>query len=264
MEEQKIQGIDLKREEITDVFSYPRILLSGDRGILVEFDNCICQEIHKQIMGFIQGIRQRCEKEMITDLIPSYASVLLIYDPRKITYLQLKEEIKIVLQQETNKKISRKKIIEIPVCYGGNYGQDLSYVAKNANLSQEEVIKLHTSCDYLIYMLGFMPGFPYLGGLDERLYTPRLESPRVKIPAGSVGIGGKQTGIYPLESPGGWQLIGRTPLLLYNPKRKDPIRYQAGDWIRFFSIDEEEYFTIQKQDEAGNYVCRIIEEETEK
>ena len=158
-------------------------------------------------------------------------------------------------------KVKTKKIYEIPVCYGGEYGPDLEFVAKNADISVEEVIKIHSSKDYLIYMLGFLPGFSYLGGLDEKIHTPRLANPRIKIPAGSVGIGGAQTGIYPLESPGGWQLIGKTPVKTYNPDRKVPILFEAGDYIRFVPISQEEFEKIEKEVNEDKYECVVYIEE---
>ena len=150
-----------------------------------------------------------------------------------------------------------RRVFEIPVCYGGEYGPDLGIIAKNAGLSEREVIDIHTSCDYLIYMLGFLPGFCYLGGLDERIHTPRLKTPRLKIPAGSVGIGGSQTGIYPMESPGGWNLMGMTPVRTYDPERDVPILVQAGDYIRFVEIDEAEFSRINKAVEAGEYKVSV-------
>ena len=156
---------------------------------------------------------------------------------------------------------TRKRIFEIPVCYGGEYGPDIANIAEHAGLSEEEVIRVHSSRDYLIYMLGFLPGFTYLGGLDERLHTPRLANPRIRIPAGSVGIGGSQTGIYPLDSPGGWQLMGMTPVKTYDPSREMPILVEAGDYIRFVPVDEAEYFRIKEAVDRGEYQCTVHEEE---
>lgn len=148
------------------------------------------------------------------------------------------------------------KIVEIPVCYGGTYGEDLAFVAEHGGLTEREAISLHCRRDYRIYMLGFLPGFPYLGGLDERLCTPRLDSPRIRIPAGSVGIGGSQTGIYPIQSPGGWRLIGRTPLTLFCSSGDFSLPYRAGDFIRFVPIDETEYERIRQEQKAGAAVHR--------
>jgi len=145
------------------------------------------------------------------------------------------------------------RIITIPVSYGGEFGPDLEFVAKHNSITEDEVVAIHTSIPYLVYMLGFAPGFPYLGGMSERIATPRLASPRVKIPAGSVGIAGKQTGIYPLESPGGWQLIGRTPLTLFDPLAKNPFVFAAGDYLQFTAIKMDEYVALKEQVASGNY-----------
>ena len=155
----------------------------------------------------------------------------------------------------------RKRVFEIPVCYGGAYGPDLKTIADHAGLTQEEVIRIHSSRDYLIYMLGFLPGFCYLGGLAERIHTPRLANPRKNIRAGSVGIGGSQTGIYPLDSPGGWQLMGMTPVKTYDPEREIPILVEAGDYIRFIPVDEGEYRRIKDLVERDEYPCIIHEGE---
>ena len=148
--------------------------------------------------------------------------------------------------------------MKIPVCYGGDFGPDLSDVAEHAGMSAEEVIAIHSGHDYLIDMLGFLPGFAYLGGLDERLHTPRLATPRTRIEPGAVGIGGAQTGIYPLASPGGWRIIGRTPVRPYDPDRESPILYAAGDYLRFVPITPQEFSLIETQVESGTYECEIV------
>ena len=138
------------------------------------------------------------------------------------------------------------KVVEIPVCYGGEYGPDIEFVAKHNNLSVEEVIKLHTAPQYLVYMIGFCPGFPYLGGMDKRIATPRREVPRVKIPARSIGIAGEQTGGYPISTPGGWQIIGRTPIEMFNPKdEQNPSLLHSGDLVKFYAISEQEYLALK-------------------
>ena len=147
-------------------------------------------------------------------------------------------------------------VLEIPVLYGGEAGPDLEFVAQHAGKTPEEVIRIHSAPEYLIYMLGFTPGFTYLGGMSEEIAAPRLTAPRVKIPAGSVGIAGAQTGVYPIDSPGGWQLIGRTPVRMYDPDRETPILPQAGQYIHFYPIDQAEYDRIAAQEAAGGYVCR--------
>ena len=152
-------------------------------------------------------------------------------------------------------------VIEIPVLYGGEMGPDIENVAEHNHKTVEEVIKIHTSEEYLIYMIGFIAGFPYLGGMSKEIATPRLKSPRVKIEGGSVGIAGEQTGIYPVASPGGWQLIGRTPLKLYDADREKPVLLEAGQYIKFAAVTEEEYKKIEKEVEDGTYKYVVYDKE---
>ena len=237
-----------------------RILTAGDSALLIEFGKEINPETNRKITAIVQLMREQ-HIEGIVDVIPAFCSLLINYDPRVLSYEELKERMENLLKMETKTETTRKRIFEIPVCYGGEYGSDIDNIAEHAGLSVNEVIKIHSSKDYLIYMLGFLPGFTYLGGLDERIHTPRLASPRLTIRAGSVGIGGSQTGIYPLDSPGGWQLMGLTPVRTYDPERQTPILVEAGDYIRFIPIDEEEFLRIQKLVEKGKYQCVIHEGE---
>jgi len=147
-------------------------------------------------------------------------------------------------------RIPAPKTVHIPVCYGGRFGPDIEFVAQTNHLSVEEVIRLHCEPEYLIYMVGFTPGFPFLGGLPPALHTPRLKTPRSLVPAGSVGIANAQTGIYPLASPGGWQLIGRTPKKLFAPQRPNPFLYQAGDRIKFEPISAQDFTRLAKEEDA--------------
>lgn len=237
-----------------------RILTAGDSALLIEFGKEINPETNRKITAIVQLMREQ-HIEGIVDVIPAFCSLLINYDPRVLSYEELKERMENLLKIETKTETTRKRIFEIPVCYGGEYGPDIDNIAEHAGLSVNEVIKIHSSKDYLIYMLGFLPGFTYLGGLDERIHTPRLASPRLKIRAGSVGIGGSQTGIYPLDSPGGWQLMGMTPVRTYDPERQTPILVEAGDYIRFIPIDEEEFLRIQELVEKGEYQCIVHEGE---
>ena len=237
-----------------------KILTAGDSSLLIQFGQEISPEINAQITAFVHLMREQ-HLEGVTDVIPAFSSLLINYDPRVIDYRKLKRRLEKLLKLEVSKKASSSRIFEIPVCYGGEYGPDLENIAKHANLTPQEVIDIHSSSDYLIYMLGFLPGFCYLGGLDERIHTPRLANPRIKISAGSVGIGGSQTGIYPLDSPGGWQLMGMTPVKTYDPEREVPILVEAGDYIRFVPIDEEEYKRIKELVERGEYQCIVHEGE---
>ena len=236
------------------------ILTAGDSSLLVQFGDEIKPEINRKIAATVQLMREQ-HIEGVLDVIPAFCSLLVNYDPRVASYNEIKTRITNLLKIETTAGAERKRIFEIPVCYGGKYGPDMAFIAEHAGMTEAEVIRLHSSRDYLIYMLGFLPGFCYLGGLDERLHTPRLASPRLKIEAGSVGIGGSQTGIYPMDSPGGWQLMGMTPVKTYDPERKMPILVEAGDYIRFVPVDEEEYMRIKELAERGEYSCIVHEGE---
>lgn len=237
-----------------------RILTVGDSALLIEFGKEISPEINQRISALVQLMKEQ-HIEGLVDIIPAFCSLLINYDPRVISYEEIKERIEHLLKVDFKTENGRKKVFEIPVCYGGEYGPDLANIAAHAGLSEEEVIQIHSSQDYLIYMLGFLPGFTYLGGLDERIHTPRLANPRIKISAGSVGIGGSQTGIYPVDSPGGWQLMGMTPVKTYDPERETPILVEAGDYIRFVPVTEEEYRHIQELVDCGEYECVVREGE---
>ena len=233
-----------------------KIYTAGDSSVLIEFGQEISPEINAQITALVRLIKAQ-HIEGVTDMIPAFASLLINYDPRVVSYAGLRARLEKLLKLEISGETSESRIFEIPVCYGGEYGPDLQNIADHAGLTPDEVIKIHSAKDYLIYMLGFLPGFSYLGGLDDRIHTPRLANPRIRIPAGSVGIGGSQTGIYPLDSPGGWQLLGMTPVKTYDPEREVPILFEAGDYIRFVPVSEEEYKEIKKQVDEGTYQCTI-------
>ena len=239
-----------------------QIKTAGDSAVLVVFGDEINPEINHRIAATVQMIRNQ-NFEGIVDMIPSYCALLINYDPRVISFDEFATHLKYLLKLDLNSNESRKRIFEIPVCYGGEYGPDLNLIAQNAGLTEEEVIAIHSGTDYLIYMLGFLPGFTYLGGLDERIHTPRLPNPRIRIEAGSVGIGGSQTGIYPLDSPGGWNLMGKTPVKTYDPNREKPILVEAGDYIRFVPVDEAEYLRISELVAQNAYDVVIHEEEAE-
>jgi len=232
----------------------PRFLQQGDHGLVVEFGQQIHPELVEQVRTLMIALREN-PLPGILETIPTYRSLLVRYDPLRITVQALQHHIEDLLQQE-KQQIAPAFVTEIPVCYGGTWGPDLEQVAVHAQKSVQEVIAFHTSADYLIYMLGFTPGFPYLGGLPREIACPRLATPRTAVPAGSVGIAETQTGIYPMVSPGGWQIIGRTPLRLFDPGKKDPVLLQAGDYLRFKSVTEEEYVEIALKVEQNRYVVK--------
>ena len=229
-----------------------RFLLTGDTSLCVEFGNEISTDINKQIRAFNIALANS-NIPGIVETVPTYRSLMIHYDPGVILYAPLVKKLKGLLGQLDSIEIPPSPVLEIPVLYGGEEGPDLEFVAKHNGKTPEEVIKIHTSTEYLIYMLGFTPGFTYLGGMNDEIATPRLTTPRVKIPAGSVGIAGTQTGVYPIDSPGGWQLIGRTPVRMYDPDRETPILPEAGQYIKFYAIDKAEYDRIAAEEAAGGY-----------
>jgi inhibitor of KinA len=226
--------------------NWPRLLPAGDLGILVEFGDKIDPEINQKVRKVFITL-EKIAIDGITEAVPTYRSILIFYDPLKTSFERLQHEILNIEKRLGEVIIPPPETIEIPVVYGGEYGLDIDFVAQHNHLTAEEVINIHTSGTYLIYMLGFTPGFPFLGGLSERLFTPRLKTPRAVVPAGSVGIANNQTGIYPIDSPGGWQIIGRTPIKLYNPDHENPILLKAGNYLKFKRITEAEYREILHQ-----------------
>ena len=234
-----------------------RFLFSGDSALVIEFGNEISVDINKKIRKMMDDIKKE-NIDGIVELVPTYCSLLINYDVLKIDYNTLVEKLKTFLNNNLETAEGEEvTLVEIPTLYNDEVGPDLSYVAEHNKISKEEVIKIHTGTDYLVYMLGFMPGFTYLGGMSEKIATPRLESPRLQIYPGSVGIAGKQTGMYPSMSPGGWRIIGRTPLKLYNPDSDTPVYISSGDYVRYFSISEEEYNDILKKVENDEYKLNI-------
>jgi len=219
-------------------------LLNGDSSILIKFGDEINEETN-YIVNTFNKIVNDYNHFGITETIPLYCSLMIIYKPEIIKYKEIIDLVHNLSKEIKNCDEIEKEVIEIPVLYGGEKGPDLEYVAWYNNLSEYDVIKFHSEPNYLIYMLGFTPGFPYLGGLNKRISTPRLETPRVRIEAGSVGIAGEQTGVYTVGSPGGWQIIGQTPLDLYNANREEPILLKAGQYIKFKSITKKEFDKIK-------------------
>jgi len=220
-----------------DKFQY-RIM--GDRSLLVELGDEISPEVNRRVREFSVIFMENPIEGMI-ETVPAYRSLLIIYDPLKLDLVMIKNRMEDLQKKIGEIKIPEPETLEIPVVYGGEYGPDMEWVSQYHKISIKEVIQLHTATTYQVYMIGFMPGFPYMGELPESLATPRRETPRTVIPQGSVAIAQRQTGIYPVESPGGWQILGRTPLKLFNPLHSPPTLLEMGDLVRFFSIDEKEF-----------------------
>ncbi len=233
-------------------------LQNGDTAITVCFENEISKEVNGFVTSFTCAVEQKGIKGVI-ELIPAFNSVTVLYDSTVTSAGTLKIKLERIIKKLGNSQQSSAVLYKIPVCYEEEFSPDMKNVEAHTGLSREEIIEIHSSTDYLIYMLGFLPGFAYLGEMDKRLATPRLDSPRVEISRGAVGIGGEQTGIYPVASPGGWQLIGRTPVLVYDRERENPILYKSGDYIRFVPISRNEYFEIEKAVQGGTYTVQTEE-----
>ncbi|MFC4075292.1 5-oxoprolinase subunit PxpB [Salinithrix halophila] len=222
----------------------------GDTGVRVQFGDRIDPAINNQIRRYCRRLK-KLSLEGVVEWVPSYTAVTVYYQPYRVRYGELVRILSELVEEIESDQELESRLVEIPVVYGGRFGPDLEEVARYSGLTPEEVIRIHSQSPYRIYMMGFVPGFPYLGGMSETIAVPRLEKPREKIPAGSVGIAGAQTGVYPLETPGGWRLIGRTPLRLYDPHRHPPMLLAAGDHVQFRPISEEEYSSIEEEVARG-------------
>jgi inhibitor of KinA len=232
-----------------------RLYPLGDAAVVLEFGQAIAPATHQLIRAFAQVLAQH-PPPGLREVVPAFTTLTVYYDPLVLfalgetsPYEQITSELQQLLPaaQAAADDYLPGPLIEIPVCYGGDLGPDLGLVASQAQLSAEEVIARHAQPEYLVYMVGFAPGFPYLGGLDARLATPRRVQPRPLVPVGAVGIAGAQTGIYSLPTPGGWQLIGRTPLRLFDPSRAQPSLLQAGDRLRFVPISNGEFQRLRNE-----------------
>jgi len=231
----------------------------GDCALNVEFSQTINSDTSLKVRLAAQRLKDDPIKG-ITEIIPTFCTLTICYNPLSISYDELSNRVQAKLRDVGRINLTLRRIISIPVCYEQPYAPDLQTVANYAGLSCEQVVELHSNCDYYIDMLGFLPGFAYLGGLNPRIHIPRLDTPRINIEPGSVAIGGSQTGVYPLASPGGWHIIGRTPVKLYDPTRAKPVPYSAGEYIRFVPITPEEYTAIEAQVAAGTYqFCVTVE-----
>ena len=215
----------------------------GDRALLVVFGEGIDASVNDRVHGLVSILRESGLPGVL-DLVPAYATLTVHYDPSSwarpgtLPHEAIRSEILRLWKEARAASLRPSRPVEIPVCYGGEFGPDLEEVARHCGLSATSVIARHSRPEYRVFMLGFAPGFAYLGGLDPSIAVPRRETPRLKVPAGSVGIAGTQTGIYPSDSPGGWQIIGRTPLKMFDPSLEEPCRLGPGDRLRFVAIEE--------------------------
>ena len=231
-----------------------RIFPLGDAAITVDFGNCIDKKINKEVIARFNQLQQQPLPGMI-EAVPAYSSLSVYYDITALkkrlalhqtVYEWMKQQLEERLVQPVQQDQITGRYLEIPVCYDEEFAGDIQQLASTKNILVDEVIQIHVSKRYKVYMLGFLPGFPYMGEVDERIAMPRKATP-VNIKEGSVGIAGKQTGIYPLSSPGGWQIIGRTPLKLFDATKAEPTLLRAGDTVQFYSISKNEFEEIKKK-----------------
>ncbi|MFB3853069.1 MAG: 5-oxoprolinase subunit PxpB [Vicinamibacterales bacterium] len=225
---------------------------AGDSAIQVEVGDGISIEVNRYVHALDAALRKTgtCG---IADIVPAYRSLLVAFDPLVIASSEVKAIVAATWLELKDSGDAAARLVRVPACYGGEFGPDLEFVAAHAGITSREVIEIHSAGIYTVYMMGFSPGFAYLGGLSPRIRTPRLETPRTEIPAGSIGIAQDQTGIYPVASPGGWRLIGRTPITLFNPGTVPPTAVEPGDSMQFVPVDEATYRAIEQEVRAGRY-----------
>lgn len=225
-----------------------RIFPLGDSAITIDFGNVINESINKEVIARFNQLQERPLPETI-EMIPAYSSLTIYYNllalKKKINnnvtvFEWMKEQLDESLKMPVQENRIAKKIVRIPVCYESEFSPDIQQLATAKNITVDEIIQIHTASSYKVYMLGFLPGFAYMGEVDEKIVMPRKPQPQ-NVVAGSVGIAGRQTGIYPLASPGGWQIIGRTPLKLFDAGREEPVLLKAGDTVQFYSISNDEF-----------------------
>ncbi|MCS7125154.1 MAG: 5-oxoprolinase subunit PxpB [Candidatus Bathyarchaeota archaeon] len=234
------------------VYLSARYLPFGDAALTVEFGTVINLAVNHKVIALNEAL-MKASIPGIEELVPTYRSLLIRYDPAKITYERLVAQIREVEEKLKETPREKKRKLTVPVVYGGVYGPDLGFVADYHGSTESQVVKFHSGKEYRVYMIGFVAGFPYLGDVPDEIATPRLETPRLRVPAGSVGIAEKQTGIYPCEAPGGWRIIGRTPIKLFDPQWQPPALLKPGDTVKFKPISEGEFQRIERLVAIGAY-----------
>lgn len=236
----------------------PRFLPQGECGVVVELGDAISDAVNARVHALAAAVRDALGEAV--EVVPSYRALLVIHDPLRTPRAGLVRRLRaLAAQVPEGAAAAPARVVRIPVRYGGTFGPDLEEAARLCGLAPDGLVTLHAAPVYRVHMLGFTPGFPYLGGLDPRIAVPRLASPRTRIPAGSVAIGGEQTGIYPLESPGGWRLLGRTPLRLFDPTpgAARPFLLAAGDGLRFVPVEEAEYRELERAVAGGGLAPEV-------
>lgn len=238
------------------MYPEPKFLPAGDLAVSVELGDEISPEVNTRVRALEYLIQQKAIAGVV-ETVPTFRALLVDYDPLVIGWKELVATLQALIPQAQPEALPPSRLVEIPCCYDGEMGFDLAAAAERLGLSPDEVVRLHSAAEFQVYFIGFTPGLPYLVRMPEPLTIPRLEKPRTKTPAGSVGIGGTQCAIYSVESPGGFWVLGRTPLSLYDPTRPDPILLRPGDRLRFRPIDRAEFDLIAAEVTAGRFVLRV-------
>jgi inhibitor of KinA len=232
----------------------------GEGGLVVELGDVIDPALNARVHRLARAVRERLGARIV-EVVPTYRSLLVRHDPLREPRRALVRDIEALVAELPDEALAAAaaRTVHVPTCYGGERGPDLDDVARAAGLSPDEVVALHSAATYQVFMLGFTPGFPYLGGMPARLATPRLATPRQRVAAGSVGIGGAQTGIYPVASPGGWRLVGRTPLRLFDPGARSPFLLAPGDRLRFVPVGRAAFDEIARRVAERTYAPEVTE-----
>ncbi len=232
-----------------------RLLPQGEGGIVVELGGAVDPDVNARVHALARAVVRRLGAR-VREVVPAYASLLVVFDPLRTDRPALERRLAALAGEVASVRAEPpRRVVRIPVCYGGELGPDLDALAARAGLPAAEVVARHAAPVYRVYLLGFTPGFPYLGGMDPRIACPRLASPRLRVPPGSVAIAGEQTGIYPVESPGGWRIVGRTPLRLFDPTpgARRPFLLAAGEGLRFVPVERAEYDRLARAVAAGRW-----------
>lgn len=229
-----------------------RIFSIGENALTIDFGNTISAELNDRVLSLAAYIEKNRFPGFV-ESVPAYSSLTVFYDLPRVrrnfptAFSAVKNFVESALHKSGEIPVYESRKINIPVCYDAEFAPDLEFVANNANLAKEEVVSIHSAKNYRVFMLGFLPAFAYMGEVDEKIATPRRSAPRTNIESGSVGIAGRQTGIYPLNSPGGWQIIGKTPLEMFRPLENNISYLQTGDSVKFYPISKEEFQDLKRK-----------------
>jgi inhibitor of KinA len=233
---------------VQTLYQSAKYLPVGDNALLVEFGSTVSLDINRRV-HVLDHVISKAKLKGVKECVPTYRSLLIYYDPSQTSYEPLIFQTKdLEAKLDESSVFTHERVLEVPVVYGNEYGPDLGHVARYHGLQEDEVVQLHSGRDYTVYMIGFVAGFPYLGEVAGEIVTSRLKTPRLQVPAGSVGIAEKQTGIYPCESPGGWQIIGRTPLKLFDVEKHPPALILPGDTVRFRPVEKEKFENLSRDE----------------